>query len=459
MNQKKHAISLCQAILGSGASPWNFEGYCLELKETLHELSTQGRYGDVRVVMNEFEERCKFNRLDAPQMGFLATVMPLSLDSAVYLMHKESAEVASIIVKNLIQYQCFTRDEGGDIDLDELMEQMLDSGFAQQACELLDGLMEAYKDDHDAFMVELMKAINYAFSDGHEEVISWVRQNESAVTHAYLSTKNSHGYVSVGIELFEAGVEIFGAEMIKAMVAPHGYDLIQAEELIGISPSPFKAFGKSQDAYVNYMLSKEYLSPQWSDVSVNLSSLVGESRESLSKLLSMFNADGRITTPPALNRVCAAMIRQAKDYTDLDAIKLEMNRVNGDLYSPAVVDAINHIVPTIAASRPAPMAPAILYLDNMMNRMDKVDFSPHTALIESKINEWAPTMSLSDFARYAERIDKFQFDRKAMGASIEAKWPSANETMRELLKDVTPKSVALTSRALKGSVIERELGL
>lgn len=457
---KKNALSLCQAILGNGSQPRNFDENCLELKETLHKLATEGRYGDIKAVMTEFEERCRYHKLDAPQMGMIASLIPLTLDSAGYMLHPESDEVASAVVRNILYYQSFTREEGGDNDLKDLMELMLNSGFYRQADELFDGLRVAFGDDHDAWMIEVMFAINFAFGDGHGQVIDWVKKREDELTEAFKLSRNTHGCMSVGIELYEAGAVKLGAEMIRVTFAPDGYDLIKAEELIGLAPTPTKIDYHSQNAYINYMLHKEILSSEWSSIPLKLSLLTGDSRESLQTLLRIFNSDGRVASPPALNRISAAMIRQAQNCSELDAIMLEMNKVGADLYSPIVVDAITDIIPTIIASRATTAgAPAILYLDLMMNRLGKVDFSAHASLIEEKINEWAPVINLKDFAGYAERIDKFSFDRKAMGASIQEKWTSATETMRELLKEVTPKSVALTCRALKGSVIERELGL
>ena len=458
---KKNAINLCLAILGNGSKPWNFDENCLELKENLHQLSLEGRYGDVKAVMTEFESRCRYHKLhDASHMCMIASLIPLTLDSAGYFLHPESDEVASAVVKNILYYQSFSREEGGDNDLKDIVESLLNAGFYDQAGELLDGLKVAFGDDYDAWMTEVMFAINFAFGDGHGQVIDWVKKREDELTDAFERAKDSHGCMSVGIELYEAGALKLGAEMIKAGCAPDGYDLITGEELIGLIPDPAKFDDHHQEAYVNYMLHKETLPSEWSSIPLRLSFLKEDSRESLQTLLKIFNSDGRVSPPSALNRVFAAMIRQAQDCNDLDVITLDMNKIGGDMYSPAVVEAITDIIPTITCSRATTAgAPAILYLDQMMNRLDKVDFSAHASLIEEKINEWAPNINLKDFAGYAERIDKFAFDRSAMGASIQEKWPSATETMRELLKDVTPKSVSLTCRALKGSVIERELGL
>lgn len=457
---KKNALSLCHSILGAGTRTWNFEENCLELKEALHQLANEGRYGDIRAVMNDFEERCKYHRLGEQQMEFVASLIPLTIDSAGYMLHPESDDVATAVVRNVIHYQSFTCDEGGEHRLDSLIEDFLNAGFYSQACELLDALQETYSDEPDAFMAIVMTTINLAFGDGHSEIIDWVKRNEHEISKAFRLSLNDHAHMSVGIELYEAGVEILGQTIIKAKFAPSGLDFIYAENLIGLVPNASSCIPDDQDAYVTYMLSKESLSEEWLNTPLKLSFLVKEARESLSNLLNSFNSDGRVAHPNSLNTVLAAMIRQAKDYSELDSIMLELNKVGGDVYSKVVIKAIEDIIPTILDSKPTAMgAPAILYLDLMMNRLDKVDFSAHSSLIGAKINEWAPNMNLKDFAGYAERIDKFSFDRKAMGASIEAKWPSATGAMRELLKDVTPKSVALTSRALKGSVIERELGL
>lgn len=456
----KNAMSLCDSILRSGPAPWNFEGHCLELRQALDDMAAQGRYGDIRIVMNEFESMCEYSRLDAQSTTFLAALIPLSLDSAGYLLHKESEECASALVKNLIQHQTFKKEYEGELDLSKLMRLMFEEGFSCQALELLDAVRIEYHDDADALMAEVMKAADLALDDGYVEIIDWLKEHEPEITEAFRVARDQYGCVAIGLDLHDAGVELFGAAMMRQMFAPAGDDLIRVEEILGISPKPPVREEMGQEAIIQYMLHYEELPQEWETVPLKLSELIGEFRYSLDSALSSYNSDGRKATPKAINRVFAAMTRRARDYGELDAIVLQMNKVGCDLGSPLLISAINDIVPKIIESRPLHgRVPAILYLDKLMNGSGKVDLAPHAALITSKINEWIPNITLADLADYAKRIDTYPFDRKAMGLAIDEKWPGSTEIMKELLKDMVPKSIALHSRHLKVSILEDELGM
>lgn len=459
-NTKQNALNLCRNILNAGHSPMNFEGNCIELKQGLDTMASLGRYGEIRVVMNEFELLCKKTRLKGPQMAFLASLIPLSLDSAAYLLHKESEESASATVGNLIQHQTFTIDDGNEIDLLGFLQDLLSCGYSAQACELLDAVQEFYRDDADAFMAEVIKVVCLAFDEGCAEVIAWLQAHEGEITNAFGVASQQHGCMSLGLELYDAGFKQFGTAMVKKRVAPDSDDLIRAEELLQISPNPPSSCN-NQVAYIVYMLHRDDLSQDWDTIPLSPAQLVGDARDSLSNLLGRFNRDGRSATQTSLDRISGALIRRAKDYSSLDAMVLEINKFGGDLHSQPVISAVNDILHGIIDSKPAPGGvPAILYLDKLLNRSGKVDYSLHAQAIEDQINAWTPIMSLTELAGYADRIDKFAFNKRAMAAAIDAKWPEvANATVKEVLKDVVPRSIALHSKFLKVAVLEIDLGM
>lgn len=454
INLKQHAIELCNSILKPHRSHWQFEENCVDLKETMVKLSALGRYGDIKTVMTEFDGLSQNHSMPPERAAFLLSVMPASVDTALFFLPEHSPEVASVLVKNLIQHESFS---GEETKFSYLVQQLFEQGYGEQGCDLLDAYLRAHEEDHVKATDDIFEILDYAIDIGYPEILAWARVNESLITASYLRCSNSKICMSVGVELYELGLESLGTEIIKEMFAPSDFDLCKREELIGLKPSISRITPRSQSAYITYMLTKDGIGPEWLDISLNISQFKHDPDGNLTAYRNKINKAGLVVQRTAMNTLCAAIMRNAQTPQDLDIITPQMNAVGCEYRSPVMVLALTHVLPGIMTSAKADTT-WILNIDKMLNKNALVNYGSHLSDIGLKINQSIPDIKLKDIVSHIDALERLA-DKNLIGSVIDTRWPNMDEKFKGELRDAVPKSIALCSKCLKGHVIELELGL
>lgn len=459
MSDLKHkALSLCRGVLRDNSSQGRYEMECIEFKEAMVKLASLGRYGDIRVVMNEFEDACRYHNLKAEQSAFLASVIPLSIDTACHLLM--SPEAATVIVGNILENECYTRD--GHYGLSDLIENLIESKYEAQACALMDGLIVAFQYERDTLMPLIMTAVHLAVTEHCPMVNEWLQQHDKAIASLYTSADRCSDSVREGIDLFEIGAETFGLAMINKMYSPEHLELLEAEELTGVSPTPYRMERspvKDQGAYITYIMGREDLTDEWLDMKVDLDQFKPGNSMNLADIRIELSKEGRVASKNSIDLVCAVLLSNAKNHADIDIVKKQMKLVGGYMKSPFVLKAIEKVIPIITEAEAEMGVPAILLLHRKLDIYDLINYEHYAEGIRSRLDDWIPTAKIDDVAEYISCLDKFEFDRKALGALIDHNWNTMSPQTSTILLDKAPKSIALASRYLKGHYLEMELGM
>lgn len=480
---------LCSSALGRFGSARYFEENCIELKETLVKLARLGRYNDISSVMKEFDDRLKYHNLTEDQVVFLLGLMPISLDSALNTLMSGSEDVATMLARNLVEYNCFS---GEETTYSDVVTGFLKQGYTSQACHLMSAYMAADIDNATTVMEQVMGVIYHAIDEGDDDVIVWAREHEHLIKQAFLNDHKKF-HMRTGIDLYEKGLEDLGATVMRSDPYISDLDLLEREELIGVSPRPSACTPSDQRAYILYMLAKEELSPEWSDIRLDINKLGSHSDEKLSSCIDYLNRNSRVAVRSSVDRVCAALIKNAKCPNDFSDIKLIVNGARADLSSKIIAEAVSEASKSILNYDDKSRAtPYVLEFDKMFNSYGSVDYGDNASVFAEQINAVIPELGVITIATYLDQLmhfpinkdlitshinslikdmslttltvyfkydDHYPLDPKIVSERIANEWSTADLKTRDELLSKTPRHIALICKPMKVQILENEIGI
>jgi hypothetical protein len=449
------ALENCSSILSRYKTDKYFDEYCSDLQGALAEMARLGRYGDIGAVMMNFEKNAQNHCLSGDQILKVLSFMPVSLDAAPYFLLKEHHEVAASLANNLIEHENLS----GEVEsLSSVVINFCENGCEDAACTLLSAFLAANDDDPALVVQEVFMVLQTAIGDGYPGPMNWAWQNEEVLVASFVRDRTVK-HMETGIDFYEWGLKLLGEAIIRSRPHAHGFELCHAASLIRMVPGPTTVSPNSQHAIMTYMLSQTSLGEEWLDVTFDIKGACKRDNETAQSCVSLLNRQGVTVAKESIEFLCAALLSNATSTQDLDAVKLQINKLMADIDAPVITAACHKIIPAMIQAEPIAGAPAILYFDKMLNKGSRLDYADKAQIIAAQIDKAIPDMSLSQLASYIDRVLRFPVDRRAIGLHIDKNWGSASEAVKEVYRDRTPGNIAVMSKPLKGSVIERDMGL